>query len=123
MPTAEVIADDLSRLAVMLLIRPVASGDADALLEVLGDRDVAGWLRPAGEEGPFTRAECEAIILKKVAHWTAHGFGMSLAFADGRCVGRAIVQHNNVAGRSEVEIGWAVARPVWGRGIATELGA
>jgi RimJ/RimL family protein N-acetyltransferase len=106
----------------MLEIRPVTSDDTDALQEILSDPDVAGWLRGAGEEGPFSRAECEAIVVQKLAHWTAHGFGMSLAFCGQRCVGRSIVQHNQVAGRSEVEIGWAVARDMWGRGIATELG-
>lgn len=106
----------------MLEFRPVAPGDAHVLLEILSDPEVAGWLRGAGDAGVFTRAECELIIARKVAHWTAHGFGMSLGFAGERCVGRSIVQHNLVAGRSEVEIGWAVARDMWGRGIATEIG-
>jgi ribosomal-protein-alanine N-acetyltransferase len=100
----------------------VASDDAGALLQILGDPEVAYWLRPAGESGPFTRAECEQIITRKLAHWTAHGFGMSLGFSDGRCVGRSTVGYNLVDGRGEVEIGWAVARDSWGRGLATELG-
>lgn len=62
------------------------------------------------------------IVSKKVAHWVAHGFGMSLAFSDGRCIGRSVVQHSLVDGRGEVEIGWAVTREMWGRGIATDLG-
>jgi len=106
----------------MLEIRPASTGDVDALLEFLGDPEVAGWLRPAGRQGPFTRAECEATLARKVAHWTAHGFGASLAFRDGRCVGWSILQHTRAAGHSEVEIGWAVVRDMWGQGIATELG-
>jgi ribosomal-protein-alanine N-acetyltransferase len=106
----------------VLEIRRVTPDDADALLQILGDPEVARWLRPAGQSGPFTRSECEEMIVKKVAHWTAHGFGMSLGFSDGRCVGRAVAQHNLVGGLSEVEIGWAVARDSWGRGLATELG-
>jgi ribosomal-protein-alanine N-acetyltransferase len=106
----------------MLEIRRVMPDDTDALLQILGDPEVAQWLRPAGQSGPFTRAECEGIIVKKVAHWTAHGFGMSLGFSDGRCVGRATVQHSLVAGLSEVEVGWAVVRDSWGRGLATQLG-
>ena len=96
--------------------------DAEPLLEILGDPEVAAWLRPAGLTGPFTLAECEEVVARKVAHWTAHGFGMSLAFSEGRCVGRSLVQHTLVAGRGEVEIGWAVASDMWGRGLATELG-
>ena len=106
----------------MLEIRRVTADDTDALLQILGDPEVARWLRPAGQSGPFTRAECEQIIVRKLAHWTAFGFGMSLAFSDGQCVGRSTVGYNLVDGRAEVEIGWAVVRDSWGRGIATELG-
>jgi ribosomal-protein-alanine N-acetyltransferase len=106
----------------VLEIRPVMPEDADALLQLLGDPEVASWLRSADQAGPFSAAECEAMVVRKVAHWTAHGFGMSLAFRNGSCVGRAIAQHNLVDGRSEVEIGWTVARDLWGQGIGTELG-
>jgi hypothetical protein len=94
----------------VLEIRPVTADDTNALLQILGDPEVAYWLRPAGESGPFSRAECEQIIVRKLAHWTAFGFGMSLAFSDGRCVGRSTVGYNLVDGRAEVEIGWAVVR-------------
>ncbi len=80
------------------------------------------WLRPAGLSGPFTLAECEAIVARKVAHWTAHGFGISFAWEGQNCVGVSIIQHSVVNGRSEVEIGWTVARDCWGQGIATYLG-
>src|ERR1700761_8519599 len=106
----------------MLEIRPMTGDDGDALFEVLGDAEVARWLRPAGVEGAFTRSECEATAARKAAHWTAHGFGTSLAFSAEQCVGWSILQHSLVAGRSEVEIGWAVASEFWGRGIATALG-
>jgi RimJ/RimL family protein N-acetyltransferase len=106
----------------MLEIRPVTAEDTDALLRILGDPEVAHWLRPAGVSGAFTRAECEQIIARKLAHWTAHGFGMSLGFIAGNCVGRSTVGYNLVDGRAELEIGWAVARDMWGRGLATELG-
>lgn len=106
----------------MLEIRPVTPDDTDALLQILGDPEVAHWLRAAGQTGPFTRAECEEIIVRKVAHWAAHGFGMSLGFRDGRCVGRSTIGYSLVDGRGELEIGWAVARDSWGQGFATELG-
>jgi RimJ/RimL family protein N-acetyltransferase len=102
----------------VLEIRPVTADDTDALLQILGDPEVAYWLRPAGQSGPFSRAECEQIIVRKLAHWTAFGFGMSLAFSDGRCVGRSTVGYNLVDGRAEVEVGWAVVRHSWGRGLA-----
>ncbi len=106
----------------MLEIRPMTADDAKPLFEVLGNVEVARWLRGAGQEGAFTRAECEGIIARKVAHWAAHGFGASMAFSEGRCAGWSVLQHSRVAARSELEIGWAVAREMWGRGIATQLG-
>lgn len=106
----------------MLEIRRVTADDTDALLQILGDPEVAYWLRPAGTSGAFTRGECEQIIARKLAHWDAHSIGMSLGFVDGRCVGRSTIGYNLVDGRAELEVGWAVTRDMWGRGIATELG-
>jgi RimJ/RimL family protein N-acetyltransferase len=106
----------------MLEIRPITANDADALLEFMGDPAVARWLRPAGQEGPFTHSECEATVARKVAHWTAHGFGTSLGFRDQRCVGWSHLQHCRAGGRSEVDIGWAVVSDLWGLGIGTALG-
>jgi RimJ/RimL family protein N-acetyltransferase len=103
-------------------LRPITPGDAAALHKLLGDPAVATWLRRAGEDGPFTLAECETIVTRAVAHWAAHGFGRSLAWERDRCIGWSLVQHTIAAGRGEVEIGWTVAQDRWGQGIATELG-
>ena len=77
---------------------------------------------PGRGERTFGLVECEAIVSKQVAHWNAHGFGTRLGWDDGRCIGGSLIQHYLVAGRSEVEIGWTVARDRWEQGIATELG-
>jgi [ribosomal protein S5]-alanine N-acetyltransferase len=106
----------------VLELRPIRSHDAPALHRLWSHPEVAVWLRPAGLSGPFTLAECEAIVARKVAHWTAHDFGISFAWEGETCVGLSIIQHSVVNGRSEVEIGWTVARECWGRGIATYLG-
>ena len=106
----------------MLEIRRVTAEDTDSLLEILGDPEVAYWLRPAGTSGGFSRAECRLIIDRKLAHWEAHGIGMSLGFIGDRCIGRSTIGYNLVNGRGELEIGWAVARAMWGQGFATELG-
>jgi ribosomal-protein-alanine N-acetyltransferase len=106
----------------MLDLRPVGPDDGLAVHQFLSDPEVAFWLRPAGVTGPFTLAECESAIPAQVAHWTAHGFGIFLAWDGEDCVGRCLLKHSIVAGRGEVEIGWAVARAYWGRGVATSLG-
>jgi RimJ/RimL family protein N-acetyltransferase len=90
--------------------------------QFLSDPEVAKWLRPAGVSGPFTLEECVASIPAQVAHWTAHGFGPWLAWDGDACVGRCLLKHSIVDGRGEVEIGWAVARSYWGRGVATSMG-
>ncbi len=38
------------------------------------------------------------------------------------CLGWSLAQYCVVDGASEVEIGWAVARPHWRRGLGTRLG-
>jgi RimJ/RimL family protein N-acetyltransferase len=107
----------------VLDLRPITAGDAAAVHELLGDPAVATWLRRAGDDGPFTLAECEAMVARAVAHWAAHGFGRSLAWDRDRCIGWSLIQHTITAGRGEVEIGWTVARDHWGQGVGTELGA
>jgi hypothetical protein len=80
----------------------------------LSHPEVAGWLRPQGVVGPFTPDECKAWARRDEAHWAAHGFGPWLAWDEDLCVGRSVLKHTVVAGRGEVEIGWAVARGCWG---------
>ena len=106
----------------MLDLRPVQPSDGPAVHQLLSDPEVAAWLRPAGVTGPFTLEECEAAIPAHVAHWTAHGFGRWLAWDGTDCVGRCLLEHSIVDGRGEVEIGWTVARPYWGRGLGTSMG-
>ncbi len=86
---------------------------------LLSDPEVAKWFRSSG---PFTPAECADMVVRKVAHRVAHGFGWSLAWEGETCVGWSVAQYCIVDGASEVEIGWAVARSHWRRGIATRLG-
>jgi RimJ/RimL family protein N-acetyltransferase len=101
-------------------IRPLFATDAPAVHDgLLGDPAVAAWYRSSG---PFTLAECEEMVARKVAHRAAHRFGWSLAWDGDACVGWGVAQYCIVDGFSEVEIGWAVARSHWRRGIAYRLG-
>jgi RimJ/RimL family protein N-acetyltransferase len=107
----------------MFELRPTRAGDGPAIHTLLRDPEVARWLRPAGRDGPFSAQEADALAARSAAHWEAHGFGRSLAWAGDRCLGWSLLGHTVATGRSELEIGWTVARDHWGRGIATELGA
>ncbi|HEY5197830.1 MAG TPA: GNAT family N-acetyltransferase [Solirubrobacteraceae bacterium] len=83
-------------------IRPLLAADARAVhRSLLGDPEVAAWYRSSG---PFSLAECEEMVTRKVAHRAAHRFGWSLAWEGETCVG------------------WGVARSHWRRGIASRLG-
>lgn len=101
-------------------IRQLETTDALAIhRSLLGDPEIAVWYRASG---PFTLAECEEMAARKVAHRAAHRFGWSLAWEGENCVGWSLAQYCLVDGASEVEIGWAVTRSHWRRGIATRLG-
>jgi [ribosomal protein S5]-alanine N-acetyltransferase len=101
-------------------LRPLASTDAAAIhRDLLSDPEVAQWLR---SDRPFTLAECEELVVRKVAHRDAHGFGWSLAWEGEACIGWSVAQYCIVDRGSEVEIGWTVARSQWRQGIGTRLG-
>ena len=101
-------------------IRPLVATDASAIhRSLLGDPEVAAWFRSSGR---FTLAESEEMVVRKLAHRAAHGFGWSLGWEGDTCVGWGIAQYCIVDGFSEVEIGWAVARSRWRQGIASRLG-
>jgi RimJ/RimL family protein N-acetyltransferase len=101
-------------------IRPLVAVDAPAIhRSLLGDPEVATWFRSSG---PFTLAECQEMVTRKVAHRVAHRFGWSLGWEGDHCLGWSVAQYCVVAGVSEVEIGWTVARSHWRRGIAFRLG-
>lgn len=101
-------------------IRPLVAADAAAIhRSLLSDPAVAAWLRSSG---PFTLAECEEMVTRKVAHRVTHRFGWSLGWEGDTCVGWGVAQYCIIDGVSEVEIGWTVARSHWRRGIASRLG-
>ena len=103
-------------------LHAVGAADGPALHAVLGDPEVARWLRPAGRSEAFDEDECARMAERYAAHWRAHGFGMWLARDGGEVVGRGGAGHTLAPGRAEVEVGWAVASSHRGRGVGTLLG-
>lgn len=83
---------------------------------------MSAWFRGEPDAAPFSLSECEAMVSAGLGHWTAHGFGMSLAWDGEECVAWSLLQHCIVAGRSEVEVGWTVSSARWGEGIGTRMG-
>ncbi len=63
-------------------------------------------------------------LSRNLRHWQEFGFGVwMLREIEGEeIVGRTILRHLDVEGVDEVEIGFALYREFWGRGLATEIG-
>ncbi len=65
----------------------------------------------------------DEILDQLTLHWREHGFGYWMAHdaADGAFVGRGGLRQVAIAGVPEIEVGYALLPPYWGRGLATEL--
>ena len=90
------------------------------------DPDVWHALRPSATGRPDLQFAAERFE-HHVRHWDEHGFGYWLAEerASGEIVGWiGAARPTFIPELSDaVEIGWALRRPFWGRGLATEGGA
>jgi [ribosomal protein S5]-alanine N-acetyltransferase len=90
-----------------------------ALTALLGDPHVGATLG-----GPETPEQVAAGISALACKWDDQGFGYWV-FSEretGEPVGRGGLGRAHVAGRDEVEVGWAVMPAFWGQGYGTELG-
>ncbi len=85
------------------------------------DDDLPGYERVLGDEDA-TRELRDAL-----AHWRAHGFGPWLMEEEGEATGVLEVHYAGPGvlgiGPDEIEIGWTVAPPKRGRGLAGEAAA
>jgi RimJ/RimL family protein N-acetyltransferase len=75
---------------------------------------------------PFDAAYAEGRFEHHQAHWEQHGFGLWLLQEPrGEVAGWVGPAHPTYVPElgEEVEIGWTLRRPFWGRGLATEAAA
>jgi RimJ/RimL family protein N-acetyltransferase len=104
------------------VLRRWRRGDADAFAALNADPEVR---RHVGEGRPLTRAQSDAELARIEAHWDAYGFGLWCAAPRAqpdRCVGFVGLAIPSFLPEvlPAVEVGWRLARPAWGRGLATE---
>ena len=107
-----------------LLLRPLELGDLDAFAPVWADAVV---MRHIGSGAPRDRERSQELLTRLVEHWDEHGFGLWAVVPKGEAapVGWAglMVPSFLPSVLPAVEVGWLLARPWWGRGLATEAGA
>lgn len=116
-----------------LRLRPVRAADLDTFMEIFGDPEVmrfVAWGRP------YARDEVAAMIERIERRFAADGFGqLAVELRETNdVIGRVgLLPHDpstwqsgslaELGERAEIELGWTLARRVWGRGYATEAAA
>jgi RimJ/RimL family protein N-acetyltransferase len=101
-----------------LVVEPLSEGHADELAELHADERVMATMGGTG-----TAAESRDWLERNLRHAEEPGFGVFVFRDPVTCafVGRGAVRRLVIGGRDEVEIGYALAADMWGRGLATEL--
>lgn len=101
-----------------LLLRQWRAGDVDVLAEINADPEVERQMVPMSAQATAEQVE------RFAARWDSHGVSLWAAElrADGRFVGRIGCYHSLEwpLRPGALEVGWLLARDVWGRGLATE---
>ena len=100
-----------------LRMRPFETDDAEPLYGVLAEPEVGRWV---GHD-PATLGQVRVLVARNRLHQARHGFALWAVEEreGGALVGEAGLQLLELRG-PEVEIGWVLAREVWGRGYAAE---
>jgi ribosomal-protein-alanine N-acetyltransferase len=101
-----------------LRLRMFIPADARPYYQAIhADPEVMRYL-PGGLPRPKERSE--ALIATVINWWSEHRFGLWAVehLADGRLLGHCGLMME--PGSGAVEVGYAIARPYWGRGLATE---
>lgn len=96
-----------------LLLRPFSSDDVDDVLAYASD---AGWNRYLGLPEPYTRRSAEQFVATAILA-DAETHPMWAIVHEGRVSGGINL---TVRGRGGAEMGYSIARPLWGRGLTTE---
>lgn len=100
-----------------LIATRLAREDLDDLAALHLDPDVSRFL--GGVRAPDATA---AYLETNMRHWDEHGFGLwTLRSPTGVYLGRAGLRYVAVEGTEELEIAYALAKPAWGLGLATEI--
>ena len=104
-----------------LQLRPMTPDDLDALLRIFTDPSVmAAFSTP-----PFDRAQMQRWLQRNLEHQAEHGYGLfALILKEtGELIGDCGLEHMQVDGVSQAELGYDLRSDYWHRGLATEAPA
>ena len=101
-----------------LLLRPMEAGDCLDLLMTFGDPKV---MAAFGVE-PFREPEMKRWVVRNLEHQARHGYGLFSVIhkADRTLIGDCGLEHREIEGAGEVELGYDIRSEYWNRGLATE---
>lgn len=101
-----------------LILRPWERRDLEPFAALNADPEVMRFFPQR-----LSRAESDALVDRLAERWLREGicFGVAERQEDGAFVGMVGLAHvTSGPHQGSVEIGWRLARPMWGRGYATE---
>jgi RimJ/RimL family protein N-acetyltransferase len=97
-----------------LVLRALRASDWDAYAAMNADPAVRQWLGG----NILSREQAWQQIESFLGGWALRGYGIFAVEADGCFAGRVGLIH--FLDWPEPELSWTIARPFWGRGLATE---
>lgn len=99
-----------------LSLRRISIADFEAHAEITSDPEVMRFIH----DGPLTRADAWWNIARYIGHWDLRGYGMwsVVERSSARVIGH--MGYLDPEGGLGFELGWALARSVWGKGYALE---
>jgi [ribosomal protein S5]-alanine N-acetyltransferase len=102
-----------------LLAEPLSRAHEAELAVLHADERVTATM--GGETA--TPDQSHAWLERNLVHAEEPGCGIFVfrEQATGRFVGRGAIRRIEIGGQEEVEVGYAVAAELWGRGLATEI--
>jgi RimJ/RimL family protein N-acetyltransferase len=99
-------------------LRRFTADDLDWLADLYADPDVARHLG-----GTKSRAQVKAVLNIRILQYYEDHPGLGIWLTLERDTGDAVGFHllNHIQGESILQVGYALLKPVWGRGFATEM--
>jgi [ribosomal protein S5]-alanine N-acetyltransferase len=102
-----------------LRLEPIDARHAEDLWRLFADPAVAEWY-----DGVWTLERAQREAASMASAWQTDGVHKWMAYlrSTGALVGRGGLSRVHLLGQERLEIGWALLRPFWGQGYATEMG-